>query len=176
MKHAVRIMTVLLVAGCTNTTPTTTDSRPAPSPGSPSPSPPPAGTTLSLPPNCRPQAVTARLRSVVAALDRGDGQGLAAAFTVNTHWEVYQHFAPAPPLTSRAAIASFAQQTSARHDRWQLAALEPPVGNGGLPDTAVYAASITVRNNSLYTHSGAKVVIECRTGLIKRMVGPHGTA
>jgi hypothetical protein len=111
---------------------------------------------------------------LVNAVNQGDRNAVAASFTSPTHWEVYQHFGDGV-LTSSASAGAHGAQLSSHGDHWTLISVEPPVGAAGLPDSAVYGATLTVRPHARPIRSEAKIVMECHTGLIQRMVGPTNT-
>jgi hypothetical protein len=119
------------------------------------------------------------MRSLVADMDAGNGTAVAAHFLAgpDLRWEVYGHFDPPNgskgALRTATAIASFAHEVRASHDLWTYLAAVPPVGNAGLPDTAVYGLSLRIKANAGERAAGAKVVIDCNSGRITHMVGPN---
>lgn len=118
------------------------------------------------------------MHSFLRDADGGDGAALAGHFLAGParRWEVYQHFDPPNgsegALRTQPQFAAFVSELHARGEVWIYVSLTPPTGTAGLPDTAVYGVSLTIRKGGSTRPGGAKVVIDCRTGLISRMVGP----
>jgi hypothetical protein len=111
------------------------------------------------------------MSQLVHAANAGNPTAVVVSLTTPTHWDVYDQFGDSA-LTSSADVDSFAARLAAHGDRWTLLGVDPPAGDAGLPDSAVYDAILTVQPNSRTLKSSAKVVIDCHAGLIQRMVGP----
>jgi hypothetical protein len=139
----------------------------------------PSNGSLSLPGKCALPYVRRRLQNLAADVSAGNGTAVAANFLAGPEfrWEVYEHMDPPNgskgALRTRAAVAVFASIIRARHTVWTFAGVDPPVGNAGLPETVVYGLSLTIKSGRQERAAGAKVVIDCESGLINHMVGPN---
>jgi hypothetical protein len=129
-----------------------------------------AATPLRLPVRCRPRAVKARVATALRAFDLAGAKTFARQFTTGANMQPYTASRPFIDLKGRAEIANFATRRAARGDGWTAVKLEPPTGTAGLPAEAIYG--LTLRTTWAGTAAGAKLVLDCRTGLIARWVGP----
>jgi hypothetical protein len=77
-------------------------------------------------------------------------------------------------FVGRAAIEEFASERHKAGDGWTLTDLAPPLGRVGLPREGTYGEGLIVQQESAHfrKQEGAKVVIDCATGLIQTWVGP----
>jgi hypothetical protein len=96
----------------------------------------------------------------------------AAAFTRDANFQPYTATQPPLNLRGRPRIASFARRRAAKGDGWTAAKLDPPTGSEGLPREAVYGIALQVSSPKGGGEGGVKLVIDCRSGLIARWVGP----
>ena len=127
-------------------------------------------TALRLPNGCRPTFVRRRVVGALRAFDLGGANAFAANFAHAAEMQPYTASKTFVSLRSRADIASFAAARAAAGDGWTARALMPPAGSAGLPREAVYG--LVLRLNWHGDDAGVKLVIDCRTGLIARWVGP----
>jgi hypothetical protein len=127
-------------------------------------------TPLKLPGACRPGAVRARVESALRAFDLAGATAFARNFTGGANMQPYTASKPLLNLGGRSQIAAFTARRTARGDGWTAARLSPPTGTAGLPATAVYGLTLRVTWNA--ADAGVKLVIDCRSGLIARWVGP----
>jgi hypothetical protein len=127
-------------------------------------------TALRLPNGCRPAGVRRRVVAALRAFDLGGGEAFAATFTRRADMEPYTASKPGLHLRGRAEIAAFAAARAAKRDGWTARTLMPPIGNAGLPRQAVYGLALGLNWHD--DDVGVKLVIDCRTGLIARWVGP----
>lgn len=134
---------------------------------------------VELPGPCGVESVGRRLAMLIQAVNRRDGKALARSFQFgpDLRWETYGHFDPpngtAGGLRTRVEIEAFVDELSAGREVWTNAALVSPLGSAGLPEVAGYGLSFTVvRGGGAEIAAGAKVAMDCRTGLITHMVGP----
>jgi hypothetical protein len=181
-----RVPSALLAAVCagcgggtTATTPTTGARAPTPA-GTLSTAFPVASEQgeLRLPESCSLARVEARLRALAADVTSGDGSAVAANFlaTSRFRWEVYEHLDPPNgvkgALQTSDDVESFVHDIHSKGTVWSFRAAVPPVGAAGLPQTAVYGLDLMVRSGGRERAAGAKVVVDCASGLIGHMVGP----
>jgi hypothetical protein len=127
-------------------------------------------TPLRLPIRCRPPAVQKRVVGALRAFDLGGESAFAASFTRDANMQPYTASEPLVNLRGRAQIAGFVSRRAARGDGWTAAKLMPPIGTVGLPREAIYG--LTLRLNWHGADVGVKLIIDCRSGLIARWVGP----
>lgn len=120
---------------------------------------------------CQLGPVTARVQSLVEALNNGHPEQVADSFTEPTHWEVYDYFGQGV-LENRASIEAFVRQVSDQRNKWSMGRVIPPEGTAVLPERSVYGAELLIEANGTTRSSGSKIVIDCESGLIDRMVGP----
>lgn len=127
---------------------------------------------VSLPRRCRPALVEARVRNLLRAFNLGAANAVARSFTLQAVFEPYTA-TPGLAVRGRAGIKAFARNRYAVGDGWTASNLQPPLGAVGVPREAVYGAGLEVRQRgSFVAASGAKIVLDCRTGLIRRWDGP----
>lgn len=125
---------------------------------------------------CQPAAVAERMSAFVNDITRHDGAKIALHFLVSPElrWEVNEHFDPpngtAGALRSREQIKRFADDI---REVWHVTDLAPPAGTAGLPDTAVYGVALRITSGSQEREGGAKLVVDCASGMISHMVGPN---
>jgi hypothetical protein len=127
-------------------------------------------TPLRLPTRCRPAVVKRRVVHALRAFDLAGGATFARNFTRNAYMQPYTASNPPLNLDGRPAIAAFAARRAMNGDGWTAARLDPPFGRAGLPVEAVYG--LTLRLTWHGGDTGVKLVIDCRSGLISRWVGP----
>jgi hypothetical protein len=126
-------------------------------------------TPLRLRGLCAPNMVKARLTALLLDFNGGDGAGFRRSFTPRSHFHPYT--ASRGPV-ARAAIAAFVRERYRAGDGWTATTLLPPRGSSGR-SRAVYGAALRVtRQGQLLADLGAKVVVDCRSGLIATWIGP----
>jgi hypothetical protein len=122
----------------------------------------------SLPRKCAVAWVKRRVFGIVGAFDAGLGDRFLRGFARSRI-----SFEPYDRPVQRRAIASFVSDRYRRGDGWTATRLSPPVGRAGLPAEAVYGVELRLsRAGAVSRTSGAKVVVDCRSGLVRRWVGP----
>lgn len=130
-------------------------------------------TTIRLPKSCRPAAVKRRVIVAVAAFNVGRADAFAHAFTKRGEFHPYSASIGAG-FIGRARIARFVNDRYRAGDGWTATRLQPPRGSVGLPKWAVYGLSLRVGHQGtlLGEEVGAKLVIDCASGLLTRWIGP----
>jgi hypothetical protein len=128
------------------------------------------GTPLRLPGRCGPAAARTRVTGALRAFDLAGANAFARHFVVRANMQPYTASQPSLNLNGRPEIAAFAARRVARGDGWTAVRLLPPTGRAGLPSEAVYG--LTLRVSWHGADAGVKLVIDCRSGLIARWVGP----
>jgi hypothetical protein len=129
------------------------------------------GTTpLRLPRRCRPAAVKTRVVGALRAFNLAGATAFGRSFTRTANMQPYTASDPPLNLRGRSAIVAFAARRAASGDGWTAARLLPPTGDAGLPAGAVYGLALRVNWHG--DDTGVKLVIDCRSGLIARWVGP----
>jgi hypothetical protein len=124
---------------------------------------------------CVPRAAAGRIVSMLRAFNRGDGARAAAAFAQTGSLEPYTgtQDAAIPRAVGRRLIARYVLQRHRTGDGWTASAVAPPSGHGGRPLHAIYAVRLVVQLRGVEHTAAAKIVLNCRSGLIERWVGPR---
>lgn len=112
---------------------------------------------------------------MLRAFNHGHGRQAARAFADEGSLEPYSGTADAPhPLAvGRRLISTYVVQRHDAGDGWTARAVAPPSGRGGKPLRAIYGVRLVVRLRKIEKAAAAKVVVNCRTGLIEKWVGPR---
>jgi hypothetical protein len=125
-----------------------------------------------LPPRCSLGPVEARVLRLVRAFNVGDGGAFAAAFTRDGVFEPYTGTITTG-IVGRRAIGKFAANRHMHGDGWTLTGLAGPTTAAAAG--AIYGLGLQVwsRSNLAFDmNPDVKLVIDCRSGLISRWVGP----
>jgi hypothetical protein len=130
-------------------------------------------TTVELPPKCRPQAVKARVVGAVEAFNSGHTDSFAESF-LETGGQLAPYDVGGLGFHSREAIEEFASERHKAGDGWTLTDLAPPLHEIGLPRETAYGAGLIVQQEAAQFRKlgGAKIVIDCASGLIRAWIGP----
>jgi len=123
-----------------------------------------AATPVALPTPCGPAAVRTLALELVRAFDVHDGKAFAARLTPDTLVQPFTGTRPFFQLVGRAAAARFVSSRRAAHVGLTAAKLEPELVRSEDPRTAVYLVDLT--------RGTVKLVVNCRTGLVRIWVGP----
>jgi hypothetical protein len=119
-----------------------------------------------------------QVAQLLADVNAGDGSAAARHFAADGLWEPYEHLNPpngtAGGLVSKADIKAFVREVHGRGEQWTHGRLVSPVGSANLPEASAYGLAITVVLNGTSSNDGAKVAVDCKSGLITHMVGPVG--
>ena len=133
-------------------------------------------TSLELPPKCRPDVAKARVVGAVQAFNSGHTDSFAESF-IETGGQLAPYDLGGRGFVGREAIEGFASERHEAGDGWTLTDLAPPLGEIGLPRETAYGAGLIVRQEAAQFRKpgGAKIVIDCASGLIRAWIGPpHG--
>ena len=124
---------------------------------------------------CVPRTAAGRIVSMLRAFNRGDGTRAAAAFAQTGSFEPYTgtQDAAIPRAVGRRLIARYVLERHRTGDGWTASAVAPPSGRGGRPLHAIYAVRLVVQLRGVEHTAAAKIVLNCRSGLIERWVGPR---
>jgi hypothetical protein len=125
---------------------------------------------VRFPRKCRPAAVAIRVVGALRAFDLAGAAAFARNFTRYANMEPYTSTRPPSNLRGRAQIAAFATRRTASGDGWTAARLLPPASVGA--GAAIYGLTLRVSSPRGGGENGVKLVIDCRSGLIARWVGP----
>jgi hypothetical protein len=117
---------------------------------------------------------------LLRAFDAGRGSAFARGFDRAADFEPYNgsSFALKPALKpgghiTRSDIARYVQSRHRAGDGWTGVVLLPPQRRAHPPNDAIYGLALTVRLGSqTQTGRGAKIVIDCDTGLVRVWLGP----
>jgi hypothetical protein len=122
-----------------------------------------------LPQPCRPASAFGKLRSALSGFNAGLGPAFGKHFVRGARFHAYT--AAEPGRRGRAAIARFVSRRYDAGDGWTGTALRPPRRTGAR--TVVYGVDLLLSSlGKPLTSSGAKVVFDCRSGLIRSWIGP----
>jgi hypothetical protein len=130
-------------------------------------------TSIDLPGRCETEAVQERVVGAVEAFNSGQGGSFAASF-LETEGQLSPYGVGGRGFVGREAIAAFVTERHKTGDGWTLAVLSPPLGRVGLPRETAYGVDLIVvqKGSGFRRREGAKVVIDCASGLILGWVGP----
>lgn len=133
-----------------------------------------APTRVDLPARCKPVAVRRTLSSVLAAFNVGLSDTFAKRFVARGQFHPYTGSIAGAGFVGRRAIARFVRARYRAGDGWTATRLLTSQGSVGLPNEAVYGLALQVSyQGALYAEpASAKVVVNCRSGLLATWVGP----
>ncbi len=131
-----------------------------------------AGVALPVP--CIPSRVQSNVRALLTSFNNGLGGALARRFVARGRFHPYTGSVIGGRLIGRRAVASFVRTRYNAGDGWTASRLAPPQGPAGLPDHAVYGLmfAVTYQGTLIAAEAAAKLVVDCRSGLLRRWVGP----
>ncbi len=125
---------------------------------------------VTVPRPCRPAPVVKRIVATLTAFDAGLGAAFAREFSEDG---VFVAYAGTPAARGRAQIAAEVVKRNARGDGWTATILHAPVSPAGLPDATTYELGLNVRFRGAQLEGrGAKLVVGCRSGLVRKWLGP----
>jgi hypothetical protein len=123
-----------------------------------------------LPRRCGPEVVATRITAALRAFDLAGRNAFARNFRRDAFMHPYTDTRPPRYLRGRSEIGTFVARRTARGDGWTAAQLFPPAVAGA--STAIYGLTLQVSSPRGGGVNGVKLVIDCRSGLIARWVGP----
>lgn len=127
---------------------------------------------VKLPTNCRPRPVKGLVVRMLTAFNRGEGAGFADGFG-KPYFHPYSFRIVGSGFTDRKSIVDFIAERHRAGDGWSAFELAPPTGDVGLPDRAVYGLAVRItQRGALVRRGNAKLVVDCRSGLLGAWVGP----
>ncbi len=128
-------------------------------------------TRVGLPNRCRPAVVKRRVVAALAAFNTGVGDEFSRQFVNRGEFHPYSRRAA---LVGAKTISRFVSRRYKAGDGWTATALSPPTGAVGLPDVAVYRLELRIsyQGELIEERAGAKLVVDCRSGKLRRWVGP----
>jgi hypothetical protein len=131
-------------------------------------------TSVKLPKQCSPDRVRTTLRSALSVFNQGLGDDFARRFAVRGQFHPYTRSVAGQGFTTRRAIARFVGTRYPAGGGWTAARLFTPQTSVGLPTRAVYGVDLRVsyQGRRVAEHEGAKVVVDCRSGLVRAWIGP----
>jgi hypothetical protein len=131
------------------------------------------GSGVGLPKRCRLGSVRDRLLRLVRAFNIGAGDAAAAQFIRRGNLHPYTASITGYGFLGRGAIARFVGARYRLGDGWGIGSIGSPQGSVGLPAETVYGVGIRVTSRSRpHGEGGTKLVVDCRSGLFRRWVGP----
>jgi hypothetical protein len=130
-------------------------------------------TSIDLPKSCRPGVVKRRVSTALASFNVGRADVFAQGFATRGEFHPYTVSIGAG-FVGRTRIARFVNARYRSGDGWTATRLQPPRGSVGLPKWTVYGLSLrlTYQDKLLAEQVGAKLVIDCASGLFRRWIGP----
>jgi hypothetical protein len=133
-----------------------------------------APTRVELPARCGPVAVRRALARVLAAFNVGLGDVLAKRFAARGQLHPYTGSIAGAGFVGRRAIARFVRARYRAGDGWTATRLLTPQGSVGLPGRSVYGLEfgVTYQGALVTERASAKLVLDCRSGLLEGWVGP----
>jgi hypothetical protein len=131
-----------------------------------------ARTDLELDAECRPNPVRQLAVAMLTAFNRGKGATFADGFA-KPLFHPYSFRIAGSGFTDKDSISQFVTERHKAGDGWSATKLWPPTGQAGLPYQAVYGLDLRIsQHGKLIRRGGAKLVIDCATGLLATWVGP----
>jgi hypothetical protein len=129
---------------------------------------------VDLPNQCKPAAVRRFLTLALSGFDIGHGNTFAKRFAARGQFHPYTGTITRPGFVGRRAIARYVGARYRAGDGWTATRLLTPQGSVGLPKTAAYrlAIRLSYQGVTVTERTSAKVVIDCRSGLIETWLGP----
>jgi hypothetical protein len=129
---------------------------------------------IDLPPRCNAAAVERRVRSALSVFNLGFGPDFAKHFALRGQFHPYTGSIKGQGFIGRGRIAGFVRTRYRKGDGWTASRLLSPQGSVGLPKRAVYglAFRVSYQGAVVAEQAGAKLVVDCRSGLLTRWVGP----
>jgi hypothetical protein len=129
---------------------------------------------VNLPPRCNASAVERRVRGVLSVFNLGFGPLFAKHFALRGQFHPYTSAIKGTNVVGRGRIASFVRARYRKGDGWTASRPLSPQGSVGLPKHAVYGLEFRVSYQGavIAEQVGAKLVIDCRSGLLQTWVGP----
>ncbi|GAA2011406.1 hypothetical protein GCM10009818_24470 [Nakamurella flavida] len=122
---------------------------------------------------CRQDGMFTLLSGLVEAVNAHDPAAVSEIFTSDARWSVYDHFG-SNALVGSAALGGFATEVGQRGDRWTLTGIEPPEEDlDATPPVATSVVRVTVTAAGRTLERRAKVTVDCSSGRLERMAGPH---
>jgi hypothetical protein len=118
--------------------------------------------------------VRTTVRRALTAFNQGLGDDLARLLVARGQFHPYTSSIKSPGFMRRPAIARFVGNRYHRGDGWTATRLFTPQGSAGLPSRAVYGLDLRVsyQGTTVAEHVGAKLVVDCSSGLLRAWVGP----
>jgi hypothetical protein len=122
---------------------------------------------VRFPKPCRAGTVETRVASMLRAFNLGAGDRFARGFSAAGRFHPYTASSSGTGFVGRAKIAGFVGARHAAGDGWTGLSLHPPAG-GVSRGTAAYLLKLRLADRV----GGAKLVVNCRSGLLRAWVGP----
>lgn len=132
----------------------------------------PAG--VALPARCRLASVRSNVQGLLTSFNTGLGDAFASRFLVRGQFHPYTRSIVGSGLIGRGTVARFVRARYSAGDGWTASRLTAPRGPVGLRGQAVYGLQFAVsyQGASVKAKAAAKLVVDCRSGLLRRWVGP----
>jgi hypothetical protein len=131
-----------------------------------------ARTPVELAARCRPRPVRQLVVAMLTAFNLGAGGVFADGF-IKPIFHPYSFRIAGSGFTDQDSIVSFVAERHQAGDGWSAIKLQPPTGEVGLPDEAIYGLDLRVsQRGALVRRGGAKLIVDCRSGLLVTWVGP----
>jgi hypothetical protein len=129
---------------------------------------------VELPGRCNVTSVERRVRAVLSVFNLGFGPLFAKNFVRRGQFHPYTGTIKGSGFVGRGRIADFVRTRYRKGDGWTASRLLSPQGSAGLPTRAVYGLDFRVSYQGAVVaeHAGAKLVVDCRSGLLEKWVGP----
>lgn len=119
-------------------------------------------TKATMPGRCRPALAERRILTMLRAFNVGDGKAFAVGLAPKAVFHPYWAFGER--AYDRSQVPGFVERRHEAGDGWTATALKPPL--------ITRPRRLAVYSLSLGKLGGAKIPIDCRSGLVLRWVGP----
>lgn len=133
-----------------------------------------APTRVDLPARCKPAAVRRSVARALSAFNLGDGEVFAKRFISGGQFHPYTRSITGLGFLGRRTITRFVRARYRAGDGWTATRLFTPQTPVGLPSRAVFGVDLRVsyQGAAVAEHVGAKLVVDCRSGLLEIWGGP----
>ena len=131
-------------------------------------------TSIELPKRCKPAKVKPRVRAVLVAFNLGGGDDFAKHFLRRGQFHPYTASISGNGFSGRARIARFVSARYQAGDGWTARRLFPPRGAVRVPKWTLYRVELRIayQGTAVSEPSGANLVVDCATGLLRSWSGP----
>jgi len=114
------------------------------------------------------------VRRALSTFNQGLGDDFAKRFVTDGQFHPYTRSIAGAGFVSRQAIARYVGTRYHAGDGWTATRLFTPQTSVGVPSKAVYGVDLRISHQgaAVAEHVGAKLVVDCGSGLLRAWIGP----